>query len=795
MPTGPEPGNAEGSDPARPVNDTETVVHRPDADSAATPATSGAGIESAGVAALDEFSRALIEIGLIDAAELDAFAADSAEGVLGLSRALVKAGKLTPYQAAAVYQKKSRGLLIGNYLILVKLGQGDIGVVFKARHRLLGRVGALKILPPSFARDRDAVLRFRREVEAASRLKHPNLVAAQDVDEDRGVHFLVMDYVEGCDLDRIVRERGPMQVSQAVDCLIQAARGLEAAHAQGIIHRDIKPRNLVLDSTGTVRVLDLGMARIVDAGNPFSKTAAGRLTRSGMYMGTIDYMAPEQAEDSHRVDHRADIYSLGCTLYYLLTGKEPFPAETVLKRLLAHMERPAPSLVTARPGVSRALEAAYQKMMAKRPDDRPASMAEVIALLEASKVTAAEVRDLGVAAPASPPEPMVFDEPTLKRAAPPKTKAEPSIFARREEREGFLIDHELNLEDLVMNVRTEAPPPVPPATKPASRTSQPLKRSATTRSRGRRNRPSLVLSALAAIVAASAVFVRFALFSGTVPKSDTQRSRPALVGDSGRTPPSGSPPSEATTLAATVPDPGKLIFDGTSGQGWMLCDHKPVPSKSIQPDGLNPHGTGSYLVVYEQKIGDFVLDFDYKLTKGCNSGVFLRVSDLKNPIYTGIEVAIDDIRRGDERDSGGFYGLVAPTVFAQKPASEWNHMTITAAGPLLAVSLNGTEVSNIHLDLWTVPGKRPDGTDHKFKNLAVAKLARSGYLGFQDLGGNCWFKNVVLRKPSSTAIPSPGDAVGSPRPHETNSRFSRLPSLRAAAGKTPSSAMPATPGR
>jgi len=279
-----------------------------------------------GVADFDEFSRALVEIGLIGDEELKSFAASSSEGVLGLSRALVKAGKLTPYQAATVYQKKSRGLLIGNYLILEKLGQGRMGVVFKARHRRLGRVGALKIPPPSFARDRNGVMRFRREVKAAGRLKHPNLVAAQDADEDCGVHFLVMDYVEGRDLDFIVRECGPIPVAQAVDCVIQAARGLEAAHAEGIVHRDIKPGNLMLDSAGTVRVLDLGLARIVDAFNPFSRTAGGRLTESGVSMGTGDYMAPEQAEHSHQVDHRADIYSLGCTLYYILTGRELFPS-------------------------------------------------------------------------------------------------------------------------------------------------------------------------------------------------------------------------------------------------------------------------------------------------------------------------------------------------------------------------------------------------------------------------------------------------------------------------------------
>src|SRR5262249_33629918 len=249
---------------------------------------------------------------------------------------------------------------------------GGMGLVFKARHRTLGRVGALKILPPSFTRDRGAVLRFRREFEAAGRLRHPNLVAAFEADEDRGVHFLVMDYVQGINLDRLVGEHGPLPVAEAVDYLIQAAGGLEAPHEQGIVHRDSKPGNLRLGRAGTIPALDLGLARIVNPGNAFDSSVAGRLTQTGMYMGTVDYMAPEQAEDSHNVDHRADIYSLGCTLYFLLTGREPFPGPTVFKRMVAHQEHPAPSLRAIRPDVSPALEAAYQKMMAKRPEDRPA---------------------------------------------------------------------------------------------------------------------------------------------------------------------------------------------------------------------------------------------------------------------------------------------------------------------------------------------------------------------------------------------------------------------------------------
>ena len=245
-------------------------------------------------------------------------------------------------------------------------------------------------------------MRFRREFEAAGRLKHLNLVAAFEADEDRGVHFLVMDYVDGINLERVIREHGPLPVSDALDYLIQSARGLEAAHEKGIVHRDIKPGNLMLDRQGTVRVLDLGLARIVDASNPFSKTMTGRLTQSNTYMGTIDYMAPEQAEDSHNVDHRADIYSLACTFFFLLSGREPFAGKTMLKRMVAHQEHPAPSLRTIRPDVSPALEAVYQKMMAKKPEDRPASMTEVIALLQASKLSTES--DIGTVA--SPPAPL-----------------------------------------------------------------------------------------------------------------------------------------------------------------------------------------------------------------------------------------------------------------------------------------------------------------------------------------------------------------------------------------------------
>ena len=252
--------------------------------------------------------------------------------------------------------------------------------------------------------------RFRREVEAAARIDHPNVVAALDADEDRGVQFLVMEYIAGRNLNRVVQADGPLPVARALQCLIQAARGLEAAHAQGIVHRDIKPSNLMLDEAGVVRVLDLGLAKVIDAANALSQAEGQAMTRSGSFLGTgtlpparhpgqgpaltntgsclgtFPFMAPEQAFESRKVDHRADIYSLGCTLFFLLTGRPPFKFGDVLQVLLrAQATARAVALRALRPDVSEEIEAIYQKMMAEQPAQRPQSMGEVASLLEACR--------------------------------------------------------------------------------------------------------------------------------------------------------------------------------------------------------------------------------------------------------------------------------------------------------------------------------------------------------------------------------------------------------------------------
>jgi len=187
------------------------------------------------------------------------------------------------------------------------------------------------------------------------------------------------------------------------------------------------------------------------------------------------------------------------------------------------------------------------------------------------------------------------------------------------------------------------------------------------------------------------------------------------------------------------------IFDGKSPQGWITNkDKKPLAQANVQSDGLNPHRSGGYIVVHDKPRGDFVLDFDYKLSKGCNSGVFIRVGDLKNPVYTGLEIAIDDTQGTGVHDTGAIYDLVAPRVNTQKPLGEWNHMTISAKGPKVEVSVNGEKVSEINVDEFSEPGKRPDGSMHKFK-VAIKDLPRSGYFGFQDHGQDCWYKNIKIQ--------------------------------------------------
>ena len=266
---------------------------------------------------------------------------------------------------------------LGDYQLQEQLGSGGMGVVYKAWHARMRRHVAIKVVHESLAGQSDLAQRFAREVVAAAQLSHPNIVRAYDAGEHEGKLYLVTEYIEGADLARRVKQHGPCGVRQAVDYAIQAARGLEYAHAHGITHRDIKPSNLLLDAHGTIKILDLGLARLEDAA-PLAERADDMLTTSRAILGTVDYMAPEQAIDPRAADARSDIYSLGCTLYYLLTGRSCYDGATFFERLLAHREQPLPSLATGMPNVPPALDGVLHRMIAKRPDERYARITDLI---------------------------------------------------------------------------------------------------------------------------------------------------------------------------------------------------------------------------------------------------------------------------------------------------------------------------------------------------------------------------------------------------------------------------------
>jgi WD40 repeat protein/tRNA A-37 threonylcarbamoyl transferase component Bud32 len=260
------------------------------------------------------------------------------------------------------------------YRITEVLGVGGMGAVYKAEHRLMERTVALKVIKKSLMDEPAAVERFRREVKAAALLSHPNIVTAFDAEQAGDTHFLVMEYVEGTDLARLVKANGALAVPLACDYVRQAALGLEHARQKGMVHRDVKPHNLMLTPQGVVKILDFGLASLASA-------AAGSLTDLGTLMGTPDYMAPEQARDARRADSRADVYSLGCTLYHLLAGRPPFAGTTPLERVVAHLESTARTLGEVRGDLPPGLAAVVERMMAKDPTQRFQTPGEVAAAL------------------------------------------------------------------------------------------------------------------------------------------------------------------------------------------------------------------------------------------------------------------------------------------------------------------------------------------------------------------------------------------------------------------------------
>ena len=295
-----------------------------------------------------------------------------------VARHLREAGLLTQWQCDKLLEGRHKGFLLGKYKLLDHLGTGGMSAVYLAEHINMHRRVAIKVLPVQRVNDSSYLARFYREARAAASLDHPNIVRAYDVDNQGDTHYLVMEFVQGRDLQKLVKAQGVLPFELAADYIRQAADGLAHAHKMGLIHRDIKPANLLIDPAGTVKVLDLGLARFADE-------TQGSLTiaHDENVLGTADYLAPEQAINSHRVDTRVDIYSLGCTLYFALTGHPPFPDGTLPQRLMKHQTTEPTSIAKERRGAPAELVAICQRMMAKSADKRYQTATEVSEALAA----------------------------------------------------------------------------------------------------------------------------------------------------------------------------------------------------------------------------------------------------------------------------------------------------------------------------------------------------------------------------------------------------------------------------
>jgi serine/threonine protein kinase len=293
-----------------------------------------------------------------------------------VAASLRKAGLLTEWHTDKLLAGKYKGFFLGKYKLLGHIGSGGMSSVYLAEHTRMHDKRAIKVLPRTRVKDSTYLARFQLEAKAIASLNHPNIVSAFDIDNDGDTHYIVMEYVDGVDLQVLVRRDGPVDPATAAQLLAQAADGLSHAHQRGVIHRDVKPANLLLDSKGRIRLLDMGLALV-------AAEAEDSLTviHNENVLGTADYLAPEQALNSHTVDHRADIYGLGCTLYFLLTGRPPFPEGTLAQRIAKHQTEMPPSIKKLRPDCPGEIEGICVKMIQKDPQYRYQTAADVADVL------------------------------------------------------------------------------------------------------------------------------------------------------------------------------------------------------------------------------------------------------------------------------------------------------------------------------------------------------------------------------------------------------------------------------
>jgi serine/threonine protein kinase len=332
---------------------------------------------------LDRFLSAVRRSGLLPPGRVDALVAEapktSAAVPEKLGELLVSRGVLTHFQVSKLRQGTWQGLVLGSYHILSPLGKGGMGTVYLAHdtRKPAGQKAlvALKVLPPKRAREENRMLaRFIREMDLAQRVSHPHLTKTFEVGDAGGVHYIAMEYIRGQSLRRLVGDGGPLSVARAARLFAEVADGLQSAHEQGLVHRDLKPSNIMVTPNGHAKILDMGLALAVDEELPKDKTIVGG---QGYVVGSMDYIAPEQVSDPTGVDARADLYALGCSMYYALTGQPPFPGGTSIEKMKRHRTEYAQPLSDLNPTIPFDFSRVVEKLMEKSPQHRYRSAAVV----------------------------------------------------------------------------------------------------------------------------------------------------------------------------------------------------------------------------------------------------------------------------------------------------------------------------------------------------------------------------------------------------------------------------------
>lgn len=586
-----------------------------------------------------------------------------------LARQLIKLGWITAFQAKMLLEGDGAQLAFGKYRLLDKLGEGGMGLVYKAQDTKLGRLVALKVIRADYLNHPQALKRFDREAKAAAALSHPHIVTLYDADEIAGTRYLAMEYVAGADLGKALKAEGKLPLAQACGYVRQAALGLAHAHAAGLVHRDIKPANLLLAQApsggggstpshaawGQVKVSDLGLARLHVANDSGA-------TKDGALIGTIDYMAPEQARDASSVDARADLYSLGCTLFHLLTGRPPFAGETAINKMLAHQQDPPPRLRDLAPEAPEGLEKLLDALMAKDPNARPKDGAAVAEALE----------------------PFCRSDPkSASEAQLPTTRR---LFQQAAGEQADTESHE------------------------------PLQRTASQVARPHRMRPHWLLIGAGGL--AVCLFAFLAVYNNA-----TVLQRYASVPVFGR-----SAPLAASTSASSLPAPSSAdarpslpvalapgpdgwtpIWNGHDLTGWNLVVVEPVDGKfEIVVQGgdrllrLPPGTVGTLTVLGPYR--NFTLRLEYRLGEAPATGPgrppLLKFFCLGDPadkplgILPGFPIALGGLKRGKVDGQPSDAHLRAQTMEDReapplKPPHEWNVLELRTKGAAASTFLNG----------------------------------------------------------------------------------------------------------